>query len=275
MTAHRWLTKRHSSLLSRACSTEGSCGSPSSRDRRRHHVLGRARRRGAARRRIVRRLDRRRAHPRLLRASHSVFTSRAADKVSSRPPPSQSPPQRCTARSFSPRRRSERPTLPRAAIKQARCLPSPHFPSTPTLPLPGTRRCDSRARSPHPSPADQARPDENPPGRSWPSHRRPPCRLMTAQKVAHPPVACRPSPSLCRRFCTNLWLSSVSPPPPPVCGPFNAGGKRRAEPSTTSRRAHGRSNGRTGPSLAAPLPALAGDEITNLGLSSVSPPSLL
>ena len=160
MTAHRWLTKRHSSLLSRACSTEGSCGSPSSRDRRRHHVLGRPRRRGAAPRRILRWLDRRRAHPRLLRASHSVFTLRAADKVSSRPPPSQSPPQRCTARSFSPRRRSERPTLPRAAIKQARCLPSPHFPSTPTLPLPGTRRCDSRARSPHPSPADQARPDE-------------------------------------------------------------------------------------------------------------------
>ena len=150
MTAHRWLTKRHSSLLSRACSTEGSCGSPSSRDRRRQHLLGRARRRGAAPRRIVRRLDRRRAHPRLLRASHSVFTLRAADKVSSRPPPSQSPPQRCTGRSFSPRRRSERPTLPRAAIKQARCLPSPHFPSTPTLPLPGTRRCDSRARSPHP-----------------------------------------------------------------------------------------------------------------------------
>ena len=101
-------------------------------------------------RRILRWLDRRRAHPRLLRASHSVFTLRAADKVSSRPPPSQSPPQRCTGRSFSPRRRSERPTLPRAAIKQARCLPSPHFPSTPTLPLPGTRRCDSRARSPHP-----------------------------------------------------------------------------------------------------------------------------
>ena len=124
MTAHRWLTKRHSSLLSRACSTEGSCGSPSSRDRRRHHVLGRPRRRGAVPRRIVRRLDRRRAHPRLLRASHSVFTLRAADKVSSRPPPSQSPPQRCTGRSFSPRRRSERPTLPRAAIKQARTLGS-------------------------------------------------------------------------------------------------------------------------------------------------------
>jgi len=133
-------------------------------------VLGRPRRRGAAPRRIVRRLDRR-------------------------------------PRSFSPRRRSERPTLPRAAIKQAR-------------------------------------PDENPPGRSWPSHRRPPCRLMAAQKVAHPPVACRPSPSPCRRFCTNLGLSSVSPSPSPVCGPFNAGGKRRAEPSTTSRRAHGRSKGR-------------------------------
>ena len=222
-------------------------------------MLGRPRRRGAAPRRIVRRLDRRRAHPRLLRASHSVFTLRAADKVSSRPPPSQSPPQRCTGRSFSPRRRSERPTLPRAAIKQARCLPSPHFPSTPTLPLPGTRRCDSRARSPHPSPADQARPDENPPGRSWPSHRRPPCRLTAAQKVAHPPVACRPSPSLCRRFCTNLGLSSVSTPPPPVGRPFNAGGKRRAEPSTTSRRAHGRSKGRRParrlPPLSQPLPA--------------------
>ena len=73
----------------------------------------------------------------------------------------------------------------------------------PTLPLPGTRRCDSRARSPHPSPADQARPDENPPGRSWPSHRRPPCRLTAAQKVADPPVACRPSPSRCRRERTT------------------------------------------------------------------------
>ena len=92
MTAHRWLTKRHSSLLSRACSTEGSCGSPSSRDRRRQHLLGRARRRGAAPRRIVRWLDRRRAHPRLLRASHPVFSSRAADKVGTRPPPSHSPP---------------------------------------------------------------------------------------------------------------------------------------------------------------------------------------
>ena len=132
MTAHRWLTKRHSSLLSRAWLSEGSCGSPSSRDRRRHHVLGRPRRRGAAPRRILRWLDRRRAQPRLLRASHPVFTSRAADKESARPPPSQSPPQRCTGRSFSPRRRSERPILPRAAIKQARCLPSPHFPSTPT-----------------------------------------------------------------------------------------------------------------------------------------------
>ena len=78
------------SLLSHACSTEGSCGSPSSRDRRRQHLLGRARRRGAAPRRIVRRLDRRRAHPRLLRASHPVFTSRATAKVSARPPPPRS-----------------------------------------------------------------------------------------------------------------------------------------------------------------------------------------
>ena len=109
MTAHRWLTKRHSSLLSRACSTEGSCGSPSSRDRRRQHLLGRARRRGAAPRRIVRRLDRRRAHPRLLRASHPEFSSRAADKVGTRPPPSHSPPPRCTARPLSPARRTERP----------------------------------------------------------------------------------------------------------------------------------------------------------------------
>ena len=109
MTAHRWLTKRHSSLLSRACSTEGSCGSPSSRDRRRHHVLGRPRRRGAAPRRIVRWLDRRRAHPRLLRASHPVFSSRAADKVGTRPPPSHSPPSRCTPRPLSPARRTERP----------------------------------------------------------------------------------------------------------------------------------------------------------------------
>merc|ERR1712086_712178 len=162
------------------------------------------------------------------------------------------------------------------------------------------------------------------------------CRLMTAQKVAHPPVACRPSPSPCRRFCTNLGLSSVFLPLAPVGRPPRAGGKRRAEPSATSRRAHGRSKGRgparrlpplsqplpallhepraqfrlppppscrqavprrreearraiddvpassrplkrslTRPSLAAPLPAVAGDEITNLGLSSVSPPSLL
>ena len=72
-------------------------------------MLGRPRRRGAAPRRILRWLDRRRAHPRLLRASHSVFTSRAADKVSSRPPPSHSPPQRCTARPLSPARRTERP----------------------------------------------------------------------------------------------------------------------------------------------------------------------
>ncbi|EOD04691.1 hypothetical protein EMIHUDRAFT_439114 [Emiliania huxleyi CCMP1516] len=61
-------------------------------------------------------------------------------------------------RSFSPRRRSERPTLPRAAIKQAQ-------------------------------------PDENPPGRSWPSHRRPPCRLTAAQKVGRPALAGRGAPS--------------------------------------------------------------------------------
>ena len=215
MTAHRWLTKRHSSLLSRACSTEGSCGSPSSRDRRRQHLLGRARQRGAAPRRIVRRLDRRRAHPRLLRASHSVFTLRAADKVSSRPPPSQSPPQRCTGRSFSPRRRSERPTLPRAAIKQARCLPSPHFPSTPTLPLPGTRRCDSRARSPHPSPADQARPDEpagkelaEPSPASLPAHDRSKGR-SPARRL--PPLS-QPLPALLHEPRAQFRL-----PPPRSC----------------------------------------------------------
>ena len=84
MAAHRWLTKRHSSLLSRACSTEGSCGSPSSRDRRRHHVLGRPRRRGAAPRRILRWLDRRRAHPWLStrgvsgKASHAARTQPSA-----------------------------------------------------------------------------------------------------------------------------------------------------------------------------------------------------
>ena len=55
-------------------------------------MLGRPRRRGAAPRRILRWLDRRRAHPRLLRASHPVFSSRAADKVGTRPPPSHSPP---------------------------------------------------------------------------------------------------------------------------------------------------------------------------------------
>ena len=96
-------------LLFGAWLSEGPCGSRSSRDRRRHHVLGRPRRHGAAPRRIVRRLDRRRAHPRLLRASHPVFSSRAADKVSTRPPPSHSPPPRCTARPLSPARRTERP----------------------------------------------------------------------------------------------------------------------------------------------------------------------
>ena len=167
-----------------------------------------------ARTRSHRWLDRRRAHPRLLRASHIVFTSRAADKVRARPraPPSQSPPRRCTARSFSPRRRSERPTLPRAAIKQARCLPSPHFPSTPTLPLPGTRRCDSRARSPHPSPPTRHGPTRTRregAGRaiagSLPAHDRSKGR-SPARRL--PPL----SPSPCRRFCTNLGLSSVSPP---------------------------------------------------------------
>ena len=78
MTAHRWLTKRHSSLLSRACSTEGPCGSPSSRDRRRQHLLGRPRRRGAAPRRILRWLDRRRAHPWLSTRSVSGKAARAA-----------------------------------------------------------------------------------------------------------------------------------------------------------------------------------------------------
>ena len=218
-------------------------------------MLGRPRRRGAAPRRIVRWLDRRRAHPRLLRASHSVFTLRAADKVSSRPPPSQSPPQRCTARSFSPRRRSERPTLPRAAIKQARCLPSPHFPSTPTLPLPGTRRCDSRARSP-PEPRRPGTARREPAGKelaepspaSLPAHGRSKGR-SPARRL--PPLS-QPLPALLHEPRAQFRL-------PPVGRPSRAGGKRRAEPSTTSRRAHGRSKGRGParrlPPLSQPLPA--------------------
>ena len=110
-----------------------------------------------------------------------------------------------------------------------------------------------------PEPADQARPDENPPGRSWPSHRRPPCRLTAAQKVAHPPVACRPSPSPCRRQDHEPRAQFRLPPLPPVGRPSRAGGKRRAEPSATSRRAHGRSKGRRParrlPPLSQPLPA--------------------
>ena len=212
-------------------------------------MLGRPRRRGAAPRRILRRLDRRRAHPRLLRASHSVFTSCAADKVSSRPPPSQSPPQRCTGRSFSPRRRSERPTLPRAAIKQARCLPSPHFPSTPTLPLPGTRRCDSRARSPHPSPPTRHGPTRTRregAGRAiagLPAGSRPLKRSLTRPSLA------APLPAVAGDGVTNLGLSSVFLPLAPVGRPPRAGGKRRAEPSVTSWRAHVPPKGRTRPWL--------------------------
>ena len=118
----------------------------------------------------------RRAHPRLLRASHTVLSSRATAQVGARPPPSQSRSQRCVARSLSPRGRWERPIWPRAAIRQACGIPIPHLPSTPPLPLPANTQmaCESRARSPHPSPAGQARPDEIPSRRSAGSHREPP-----------------------------------------------------------------------------------------------------
>ena len=71
-----------------------------------------------------------------------------------------------------------------------------------------------------------------------------------------PPLS-QPLPALLHE---NLGLSSVFLPLAPVGRPFSAGGKRRAEPSTTSRRAHGRSKGRSParrlPPLSQPLPAL-------------------
>ena len=98
-----------------------------------------------------------------------------------------------------------------------------------------------------------------PAGRGAPSHRRRPGELTAAQKVAHPPVACRPSPSRCRRRDHEPRAQFRLPPLPPVGRPSRAGGKRRAEPSTTSRRAHGRSKGRRParrlPPLSQPLPA--------------------
>ena len=64
--------------LLRAWYSEGTCGSLLSRYRRRRHVLGRARRRGAAPRRILWWLDRRRAHHWLSTRSVSGKAARAA-----------------------------------------------------------------------------------------------------------------------------------------------------------------------------------------------------
>ena len=67
------------------------------------------------------------------------------------------------------------------------------------------------------------------------------------------------SPSLCRRRDHEPRAQFRLPPLPPVGRPSRAGGKRRAEPSTTSRRAHVRSKGRRParrlPPLSQPLPA--------------------
>ena len=70
-----------------------------------------------------------------------------------------------------------------------------------------------------------------------------------------PPLS-QPLPALLHEPRAQFRL----PPLPPVGRPSRAGGKRRAEPSTTSRRAHGRSKGRGParrlPPLSQPLPAL-------------------
>ena len=250
MTAHRWLTKRHSSLLSRACSTEGSCGSPSSRDRRRQHLLGRARRRGAAPRRIVRRLDRRRAHPRLLRASHSVFTSRAADKVSSRPPPSQSPPQRCTAPARS--RREDARSAQLCLVRPSNRRVASHLR---TSHLPPHCHCRGRADA-TPGPAHLTR---APPPRHGPTKARreevqaaieslPASSWALKRSLTRPSLAA-PVTAVAGDGITGFALSSIFLPALPVCRPSRAGGKRLAEPSATSWRAHAPPKGRTGPWL--------------------------
>ena len=59
-----------------------------------------------------------------------------------------------------------------------------------------------------------------------------------------PPLS-QPLPALLHEPRAQFRL----PPLPPVCRPFHAGGKRRAEPSVTSWRAHAPPKGRTGPWL--------------------------
>ena len=63
------------------------------------------------------------------------------------------------------------------------------------------------------------------------------------------PSLAAPLPAVAGDGVTNLVLSSVFLPLAPVGRPPRAGGKRRAEPSVTSWRAHGPPKGRTDPWL--------------------------
>ena len=76
-----------------------------------------------------------------------------------------------------------------------------------------------------------------------PAGSRPLKRSLTRPSLA------APLPAVAGDGVTNLGLSSVFLPLAPVGRPPRAGGKRRAEPSVTSWRAHGPPKGRTDPWL--------------------------
>ena len=102
------------------------------------------------------------------------------------------------------------------------------------------------------------------------NHRWPLGRLTAAQKVADPPVACRPTLATARDTHMRLPPDHLTRAPPPRHGPTKA---RREEVQAAIESLPASSwalkRSRTRPSLAAPLPAFAGDGITNLVLSSV------
>ena len=138
-----------------------------------------------------------------------------------------------------------------------------------------THRTGRKGARPHRLPCGNSRSDRcsarlfSPRGRSG-NHRWPLGRLTAAQKVAHPPVACRPTLATAGDTHMRLPPAHLTRAPPPRHGPTKAR-REEVQAAIESLPASSRplKRSRTRPSLAAPVPAVAGDGITNLVLSSV------
>ena len=152
--------------------------------------------------------------------------------------------------------------------------PNPAPPIYPTLPLPATRRCDSRPlTSPEPRRPGTAR--RKPVEKKCRQPSRASRRALWRSKGRGPARRLPPHTRHCRRHSSHMRLppAHLTRAPPPRHGPTKA---RREEVQAAIESLPASSwalkRSRTRPSLAAPLPAFAGDGITNLVLSSVFPP---